>query len=166
MRFRIRIAAVAGAAALAASFAAVSAPAAQATIGCSSVNDCYWANSYTGQVDHWYSAGGYFTGPHNGQQELCEVSPGLGVQFVIVGGTANGDCVAYVQGGQGAGIDARGCVFGQANETWYVVNGFEYQNQATNNKCLNVGTGSGDSWGVATCSDTAHTQAQLWKAWS
>lgn len=141
--------------------AALPASAAPATLSCS--DDGFFINAYTGQVDHWYSAGGYFTGPYSGHQELCRITLSVGglkaYQFVIVGGTANGDCVAYVQGGQGAGVVARGCVLGQANEVWLA--GSNWPNLSAG-KCLNVGTASGDSWGVATCSST-HTEAMAWE---
>jgi hypothetical protein len=159
MRFRRLIAAVAGAAALAASVVAVSAPAAQASVSCPAANDGFFINSVSGQVDHWYSKGGYFTAPYSGHQELCEVNPHPGyLQMVIVGGTASGQCVAYVKGGAGGVIEARPCVLGQANETWsdvyWPTGDLSWVNADTGGGgCLNVGTGSGDSWGIAACQD-------------
>jgi hypothetical protein len=146
------------------------APSASASLKCSSSNNGFFYNEYTDQVDHWYSAGGYFTGPLNGQQTLCATFPFGGsspFQYVIVGGTASGDCLAFVppsQGGQGDGIVARGCVSGQANETWYndpQTTGDDWRN-GSDSKCLNVGTTPGDIWGVATCAAT-DPEAMVWQ---
>jgi hypothetical protein len=121
-RWKATLLTVVSAVGLCAGVITIAAPAASASINCPSGNDGFWVGA-SGQVDHWYSAGQYFTAPYSGHQELCRVSlSGGGFQFVLVNaGAATGDCVAYVQGGQGAGIDARGCVLGQLNESWTLI---------------------------------------------
>lgn len=148
--------------------AVTAAPPAAASLNCPSAQDGFWENANT-QLDHWYSAGGYFTGPTSGHQVLCLLKVQVGTtqmyQMVIVGGTASGDCVTWVSGGQGAGVDARGCVLGQGNELWNPIwegSGYDWQNQAPAGLCLNVGTAPGDPWGVATCQANNFQQTITW----
>jgi len=156
-RWKLTVLSVVATAGLSAGLITAAAPAANASLvgQCPSFAVGYWQNS-SGQVDHWYSGGQFFTGPHNGQQSLCMVPYQQGFQLQIIGGTANGDCVAYVtdKTKQGDGIDARGCTQGQAREMWYN-NGYgEWANGDDSinfTLCLNVGTASGDYWGIATC---------------